>query len=103
MGVLNFAARPDVVWNNFEVSADYVGYATRYTEEAYDGKVNCLFIQGGAGNQAPLYKDGGRQSPDDPCPADYALIDRMGKLLSPYIAADAAVGLRFDQISSRML
>lgn len=41
--------------------------------------------------------------PDDPRPADYALIDRMGKLLSPYIAADAAVGLRFDQISSRML
>lgn len=80
--IMNFAAHPDVVWNNFEVSADYVGYATKYTEEAYDGKVNCLFIQGGAGNQAPLYKDGGRQSPDDPRPADYALIDRMGKLLS---------------------
>lgn len=80
--IMNFAAHPDVVWNNFEVSADYVGYATKYTEEAFDGKVNCLFVQGGAGNQAPLYKDGGRQSPDDPRPADYHLIDRMGKLLA---------------------
>lgn len=80
--IMNFAAHPDVVWNNFEISADYVGYATKYTEEAFDGKINCLFIQGGAGNQAPLYKDGGRQGPDDPRPANYALIDRMGKLLS---------------------
>lgn len=80
--IMNFASHPDVVWNNFEISADYVGYATRYTEEAFGGKVNCLFIQGGAGNQAPLYKDGGRQSPDDPRPAKYELIDRMGRLLS---------------------
>lgn len=80
--IMNFASHPDVVWNNFEISADYVGYATKYTEEAFGGKVNCLFIQGGAGNQAPLYKDGGRQSPDDPRPARYDLIDRMGRLLS---------------------
>ena len=79
--IMNFAAHSDVMWANFEVSADYVGYATRYTEEAYGGKLNCLFIQGGAGNQAPLFKDGGRTGPDDPRPANYNLADRMGKLL----------------------
>ena len=80
--VMNYACHPDVAWNNFEISADYVGYATKYTEEAFGNKVNCLFVQGGAGNQAPLFKDGGRQGPDDPRPSNYDLIDRMGKLLS---------------------
>ncbi len=79
--MMNYACHPDVVWNNFEISGDYVTYATAYTEEAFDGTVNCLFVQGGAGNQAPLFKDGGRQSPDDPRPANYDLIERMGKLL----------------------
>ena len=80
--VMNYACHPDVAWNNFEISADYVGYATRYTEEAFGNKVNCLFVQGGAGNQAPLFKDGGRTGPDDPRPCNYDLIDRMGRLLS---------------------
>ncbi|MDR2843750.1 MAG: hypothetical protein LBV57_03790 [Candidatus Symbiothrix sp.] len=80
--IMNYACHPDVAWNNFEISADYVGYATKYTEEAFDNKVNCLFIQGGGGNQAPLFKDGGRKNPDDPRPSNYDLIDRMGKLLS---------------------
>lgn len=80
--VMNYACHPDVAWNNFEISADYVGYATKYTEEAFGNKINCLFVQGGGGNQAPLFKDGGRESPDDPRPSNYDLIDRMGKLLS---------------------
>lgn len=80
--IMNYACHPDVAWNNFEISADYVGYATKYTEEAFDNKINCLFVQGGAGNQAPLFKDGGRTGPNDPRPSDYDLIDRMGKLLS---------------------
>lgn len=80
--VMNYACHPDVVWNNFEISGDYVSYAAKYTEEAFDNKVNCLFVQGGAGNQAPLFKDGGRQGPDDPRKANYDLIERMGKLLS---------------------
>jgi len=80
--VMNYACHPDVVWNNFEVSGDFVGYATRYTEAAFDNKVHCLFINGAAGNQAPLFKDGGRQGADDPRKADYDLIERMGKLLS---------------------
>ncbi|MDR2040253.1 MAG: hypothetical protein LBQ60_20225 [Bacteroidales bacterium] len=80
--IMNYACHPDVAWNNFEISADYVGYATRYTEEAFNNTVNCLFVQGGGGNQAPLFKDGGRKAPDDPRPSNYDLIDRMGKLLS---------------------
>ncbi|MDR3251870.1 MAG: neutral/alkaline non-lysosomal ceramidase N-terminal domain-containing protein, partial [Tannerella sp.] len=56
--IMNYACHPDVVWNNFEVSADFVGYATRYTEEAFDNKIHCLFINGAAGNQAPIFKDG---------------------------------------------
>lgn len=80
--IMNYACHPDVAWNNFEISADYVGYATKYTEEAFDNTINCLFVQGGGGNQAPLFKDGGRESPDDPRQSNYDLIDRMGKLLS---------------------
>lgn len=80
--IMNYACHPDVAWNNFEISADYVGYATKYSEEAYNNKINCLFVQGGGGNQAPLFKDGGRYNPDDPRPSNYDLIDRMGKLLS---------------------
>jgi hypothetical protein len=79
--IMNYACHPDVVWNNFEVSADYVGYATKYTEEAFDNKLNCLFVNGAAGNQAPLFKDGGRTGADDPRPANYDLIERMGKHL----------------------
>ncbi|MDL2304820.1 neutral/alkaline non-lysosomal ceramidase N-terminal domain-containing protein, partial [Bacteroides sp. OttesenSCG-928-D19] len=80
--LMTYAAHPDVAWNNFEISADYVGYATRYTEQAFGNQVNCLFVQGAAGNQAPLFKDGGRNGPNDPRPSNYDLIDRMGKLLS---------------------
>ncbi|GHT47009.1 hypothetical protein FACS189440_06340 [Bacteroidia bacterium] len=80
--IMNYACHPDVIWNNFEVSGDYVGYATRYTEEAFGNKIHCLFVNGAAGNQAPLFKDGGRQGPDDPRKANYDLIERMGKLLS---------------------
>jgi hypothetical protein len=80
--IMNYACHPDVAWNNFEISADYVGYATKYTEEAFNNSITCLFVQGGGGNQAPLFKDGGRTGPDDPRPSNYDLIDRMGKLLS---------------------
>ena len=80
--IMNYACHPDAIWNNFKISADYVGYATKYTEEAFDNKLFCLFINGAAGNQAPLFKDGGRTGADDPREADYDLIERMGKLLA---------------------
>ena len=80
--VMNYACHTDAVWGNFALSADWAGVATRLTEEAFDKKINCLFINGGAGNIAPLFKDPGRSGQDDPRDTDYTLIERMGKLLS---------------------
>jgi len=79
---MNYACHTDAVWGNFAVSADWVGVATRLTEEAFDKKINCLFVLGGAGNIAPLFKDPGRNGQNDPRDTDYSLIERMGKLLS---------------------
>jgi hypothetical protein len=93
--VMNYACHDDAVWSNFKVSADWVGVATRLTEDAYDKKVNCLFVNGGAGNIAPMFKDPGRKSPDDPRETDYNLIERMGKLLS-IEAVKLAKNLRYD-------
>lgn len=31
--LMNYACHPDVAWNNFEISADYVGYATKWTAD----------------------------------------------------------------------
>jgi neutral ceramidase len=80
--IMNYACHSDAVWGNFALSADYPGVATRMVEEAFNKEANCLFIQGGAGNIAPLFKTPGRKGPDDPVQTDYTLIDRMGKLLS---------------------
>jgi hypothetical protein len=93
--VMNYACHDDAVWSNFKVSADWVGVATRLTEDAYDKKVNCLFVNGGAGNIAPMFKDPGRKGPDDPRDTDYNLIERMGKLLS-IEAVKLAKSLRYD-------
>jgi hypothetical protein len=79
---MNYACHADAVWGNFAISADYPGVACRLVEQAYGNKVNCLFIQGGAGNIAPLFKTPGRNGPDDPFQTDYSLIERMGKLLA---------------------
>ena len=80
--IMNYACHTDAVWGNFELSADWVGVATRMVEEAFNKKANCLFVEGGAGNVAPLFKDPGRNGADDPRKTDYTLIERMGKLLS---------------------
>jgi neutral ceramidase len=77
--IMNFACHPDaLVAINSIVSADYVGYATKYTEAAFGNKVNCLFIQGGAGNQCSLFK-----TPTDGSEPEkyFDMVGRMGKLL----------------------
>jgi len=77
--IMNFACHPDALVDiKSAISADYVGYATKYTEEAFNNKVNCLFIQGGAGNQCALFK-----TPTDGSePENYFdMVGRMGKLL----------------------
>lgn len=93
--VMNYACHTDAVWGNFALSADWSGVATRLTEEAFDNQINCLFVQGAAGNIAPLFKDPGRSGIDDPRDTDYSLIERMGKLLS-IEAVKLAKSLRFN-------
>jgi hypothetical protein len=77
--IMNFACHPDaLVEVRSVISADYVGYATKYVEEAFDNKVNCLFVQGGAGNQCALFK-----TPTDGAEPEkfFDMVERMGKLL----------------------
>jgi neutral ceramidase len=80
--IMNYACHSDAVWGNFALSADYPGVATRIVEDAFNKEAVCLFIEGGAGNIAPLFKTPGRKSADDPVQTDYNLIERMGKLLA---------------------
>ena len=80
--IMNYACHSDAVWGNYAISADYPGVACRLVEEAFGKKANCLFIEGAAGNIAPLFKTPGRDGPDDPFQTDYSLIERMGKLLA---------------------
>jgi neutral ceramidase len=80
--IMNYACHSDVVWGNFAVSADYPGVACRIVEEAFGNKANCLFVEGAAGNIAPLFKTPGRTGPDDPFQTDYSMIERMGKLIA---------------------
>jgi neutral ceramidase len=79
--IMNYACHSDAVWGNFAISADYPGVACRFIEKKYP-KANCLFIEGAAGNIAPLFKTPGRNGPDDPFQTDYSLIERMGMLLA---------------------
>ena len=77
--IMNFACHPDALNAvSYVISSDYVGSATRFVEEAFDYKVNCLFIQGGAGNQASLFKTphGGEKQENY-----FDAVARMGKLL----------------------
>jgi hypothetical protein len=77
--IMNFACHPDaLVEIRSIISADFVGHATKYVEQAFDNKVNCLFIQGAAGNQCALFKT----PTDGTDPAKfYDMVGRMGKLL----------------------
>jgi len=77
--IMNFACHPDALVDvRSVISADYVGYATKYAEEAFGNKINCLFIQGGAGNQCSLFKT----PTDGDAPENYfEMVGRMGKLL----------------------
>jgi hypothetical protein len=76
--IMNFACHPDALVDvPATISADFVGYATKYTEEVFNNGVNCLFIQGGAGNQCSLFK-----TPDSKEPEKFfEMVGRMGKLL----------------------
>jgi hypothetical protein len=77
--IMNFACHPDaLVELRGIVSSDFVGSANKYVEAAFGNRVNCLFIQGGAGNQCALFK-----TPTDGTENKnfFDMVERMGKLL----------------------
>ena len=80
--MMNYACHADVVCFNQAVSADYPGVACRKVEEAYDNKVNCLFVQGAGGNIESLQISSRRKGPDDPFQTDYAPMERTGEILA---------------------
>jgi pimeloyl-ACP methyl ester carboxylesterase len=80
--VMNYACHADVVCQNYAISADYPGVATRKVEEAFGNNLNCLFVQGAAGNIESLIISSRRTGPDDPFPTDYSTIERVGGLLA---------------------
>jgi neutral ceramidase len=80
--VMNYACHSDVVCQNYAISADYPGAATRKVEEAFGNNLNCLFVQGAGGNIESLIISSRRTGPDDPFQTDYSTIERVGGLLA---------------------
>jgi len=80
--LMNYACHADVVCQNYAISADYPGAATRKVEEAFGTNVNCLFVQGAGGNIESLIISSRRTGPDDPFQTDYSTIERVGELLA---------------------
>lgn len=80
--VMNYACHADVVCQNYAISADFPGAATRKVEEAFGDGLNCLFVQGAGGNIESLIISSRRTGPADPFPTDYSTIERVGGLLA---------------------
>ena len=80
--LMNYACHADIVCFNYAVSADYPGVACKKVEDAFDNKVNCLFIQGAAGNVESLLISPRRSGPTDTVKTDYAPMQRTGELLA---------------------
>lgn len=80
--IMNYAMHADIACFSYEISADYPGVACRKVEEAFGGKVNCLFVQGAGGNIEALQISRRRQGPKDPIKTDYAPVERTGELLA---------------------
>lgn len=80
--LMNYACHADVVCFNYAISADYPGVACAEVEKAFGNKVNCLFINGAAGNVEPLMISSRRNGPNDPFQTDYRPMERTGQLLA---------------------
>jgi hypothetical protein len=90
--IMNYACHADVVCLSYAISADFPGVACRKVEEAFGNGVNCLFVNGAAGNVAPLFTVPRKTSPTDPFITDYTPMERMGELLA-YEAVKVAKSL----------
>jgi neutral ceramidase len=80
--IMNYACHADVVCLSYAISADFPGVAAKKVEEAFGYGVNCLFVNGAAGNVAPLFTVPRKTSPNDPFKTDYTSMERMGELLA---------------------
>jgi neutral ceramidase len=80
--IMNYACHADVVCLSYAISADFPGVAARKVEESFGPDVNCLFVNGAAGNVAPLFTVPRKTSPKDPFKTDYAPMEKMGELLA---------------------
>lgn len=80
--VMNYACHADVVCLSYAISADYPGVAARRVEDYFTNRVNCLFVNGAAGNVAPLFTVPRRDGPNDPFKTDYTPMERMGEILA---------------------
>ncbi len=80
--LMNYACHADVVCLSYAISADYPGVAARKVEEAFGHGVNCLFVNGAAGNVAPLFTVPRKTSAKDPFITDYTPMEKMGELLA---------------------
>jgi len=66
---------------NYEITADFPGVTTRLVEETFEG-VNCIFVNGAAGNVESLQISRRRAGPDDPIMGEYHVMERVGQLLA---------------------
>jgi neutral ceramidase len=97
--IMNYACHADIVCFNYAISADYPGVACRKVEEAYENKVNCLFVQGAGGNIESLIISSRRTGPDDSFQTDYKTIERVGGLLA-YETVKLARSLKHESSDS---
>ena len=80
--IMNYAMHADIVCFNYAISADFPGIASRKVEEVIGNNVNCLFIQGAAGNIESLQISPRRSGSDDSIKTNYAPMNRTGELLA---------------------
>src|SRR6266404_8403002 len=80
--IMNYACHADVVCQSYAISADFPGAATRDVETAFGNGLICLFVNGAAGNVAPLFTVPRRDGPNDAFKTDYTPMERMGELLA---------------------
>jgi len=80
--IMNYACHADVVCQSYAISADFPGAATRDVETAFGNGLICLFVNGAAGNVAPLFTVPRRDGPNDAFKTDYTPMERMGGLLA---------------------
>ena len=80
-----YAAHPTVLsGENFEFSADFVGYARRAASERIGGGLGCVYLNGAQGDVSPAPPRAPEERPD---PGRFAACERMGARLGEAVAA----------------